>query len=252
MGGAFVAGATGYTGREVVRALRARGIGTVAHVRPDSARLESWRATFVALGAEVDVSPWTRGAMTDTLARHRPDVVFALLGTTRARGARAARSGGRETYESVDYGLTHLLLEATLAAAIRPRFVYLSSVGVAAGSRAPYLTWRWKLESELHASGLPYVIARPSFITGPDRAEPRPLERVGALLADAALTLAGALGARRLRERYRSTTAGVLAEALVRAGLDGGAPSVVLESEALWTTASPPAGAPAGPPRHRP
>ena len=34
----FVVGATGYTGREVVRLLREKRIPTVAHVRPDSPR----------------------------------------------------------------------------------------------------------------------------------------------------------------------------------------------------------------------
>ena len=48
---AFVAGATGYTGREVVRLLAERGVRTLAHVRPDSSSsaagrdLEGRRAT---------------------------------------------------------------------------------------------------------------------------------------------------------------------------------------------------------------
>ena len=40
---AFVAGATGFTGREVVRLLVERGVPAVAHVRPDSPRLEEWK-----------------------------------------------------------------------------------------------------------------------------------------------------------------------------------------------------------------
>src|SRR5262245_55763625 len=49
---AFVAGATGYTGNEVVSALRGRGIRTIAHVRPDSSSLERWRKSFEDIGAE--------------------------------------------------------------------------------------------------------------------------------------------------------------------------------------------------------
>ena len=40
---AFVLGATGFVGREVVRQLCTRGAGPVAHVRPDSKTLVGWR-----------------------------------------------------------------------------------------------------------------------------------------------------------------------------------------------------------------
>src|SRR5215217_2597869 len=83
---AFVAGATGYTGREVVRALVARGVRAVAHVRPDSPRLAEWRERFGEVGADVDATPWEEPAIRAALARWRPTHVFALLGTTRERG----------------------------------------------------------------------------------------------------------------------------------------------------------------------
>ena len=81
----FVAGATGYTGREVVRRCAELGAETVAHVRPDSARIHEWERRFGALGARVDATPWELQAMCATLVRLRPTHVFALLGTTRAR-----------------------------------------------------------------------------------------------------------------------------------------------------------------------
>jgi hypothetical protein len=59
------------------------------------------------------------------------------------------------------------------------------------------------------------VIARPSFIVG-DRDEGRPGERAASLAGDGLLALAGALGARRTRDRYRSTSPDVLASALIR------------------------------------
>ena len=55
---AFVAGATGYTGRAVVRELTDRGLECIAHVRPDSPRLEEWRRVFTAMGATFDCTPW--------------------------------------------------------------------------------------------------------------------------------------------------------------------------------------------------
>jgi uncharacterized protein YbjT (DUF2867 family) len=226
---AFVAGATGYVGREVVRALRERGVDTVAHVRPDSSRLDDWRQRFEALGAAVDTTAWEPDAMAATMARLEPSVVFALLGTTRKR---ARRSGDpNEGYETVDYGLTRLLVDA--AAGTGARFVYLSSAGVSDRSRSAYLSARAKAEQAVRASGLPFVIARPSFITGPDRDDGRPGERVGAAVADGALAIAGIFGARKLRARYRSTSNLTLADALVRLALDPDAANSVVESEGL-------------------
>lgn len=230
---AFVAGATGYTGREVVRVLAGRGVRTLAHVRPDSERLAGWRERFTALGAELDTTPWQRTAMAARLAELAPTHVFALLGTTRKRAGAAAAHGRDETYEAVDYGLSKLLIDALVDARLRPRFVYLSAAGASPRARGAYMQARWRVEEALRASGLPYTIARPSFITGADRDEDRPGERVGAALTDGFLTLASALGGRRLAARYRSTTNTVLATALVTCALDPAAENTVLESEAL-------------------
>jgi uncharacterized protein YbjT (DUF2867 family) len=214
-GSAFVAGATGYTGRAVVAELRRRGIATVAHVRPDSSSLGRWRAQFEAAGAVVDTTPWDENALADTLARVAPQTVFALLGTTRARGR---QSGGRDTYETVDYGLSAMLLRAVQRSVPRARFIYLSSAGVGPSARGEYLRVRWRVEQELRASGIPWTIARPAFITGPDREDSRPLERVAGSAIDAALRLAGTFGARGLRDRYSSLTAAELARGLVSFG----------------------------------
>jgi nucleoside-diphosphate-sugar epimerase len=238
---AFVAGATGYVGQALVRRLARGGHRAVAHVRPDSPRLADWRRRLDAVvGAEVDATPWEEAAMTATLARLRPDAVFALLGTTRRRGAAAARGGGdpaRESYEAVDYGLTALLVRAAGRAAAdtghRPRVVYLSSVGVGPSARGAYLQVRWRMEQELRAAGLPWVVARPSFITGPDREEDRPAERIGAAVTDALLAPVGWLGGRRLADRYRSTTADALAAALERLARDPAAAGRVVEGDGL-------------------
>lgn len=236
-GPGFVAGATGYVGRQVAPALRDRGVDAVAHIRPESPQLAAWRPRFAGLGVSVDTTPWDEAALTETLRRLRPAAVFALLGTTRARGRAAAQRGAAETYESVDYGLSALLLRAARAAAaatgVAPRFVYLSSAGVSGDTRNPYLAVRWRLEEELRASGLPFTIARPSFITGPDRDESRPAERAGAAVADAALRVAALFGAHRLQARWRSITGRELAEALVRLAFDPAAAGRVVTGEGL-------------------
>lgn len=229
MKSAFVAGATGYTGREVSRQLAATGVRAWAHVRPDSRQLDEWKTRFGAMGAQVDTTPWDEAAMTDTLKRLQPDVVFALLGTTRHRMSKDPVS----TYEAVDYGLTALLMRACVKAGHKPRFVYLSSAGLRPNPRNPYFAVRWRLEQELKSSGLPYTIARPSFITGPDREESRTGERVGAKAIDIALGAAALIGMRKLAARYRSTTGPVLAAALVRLAGDRSAAGRIVESEDL-------------------
>jgi nucleoside-diphosphate-sugar epimerase len=228
MGIAFVAGATGYTGREVVRIAVERGVETVAHVRPDSPELDAWRKRFEAMGASVDTTPWDEVALTSRLAGLRPTMVFALLGTTRARG-RVENA----TYDTVDYGLSAMLRRAAAGVEPMPRFVYLSSAGVGASEprRGSYMHARWAIEKELLEGTMPHLIARPSFITGDDRDDARPGERIGSAIADGALAFVGAFGGKKLKERYRSTSNTALASALVRLALDGA--SGVVESEGL-------------------
>jgi uncharacterized protein YbjT (DUF2867 family) len=230
---AFVAGATGYTGREVVRDLRAHGVAAVAHVRPDSPRLAEWEARFQAHYAVVDNTAWELDALQDTLDRWQPTHIFALLGTTRSRARKARKQGRADSYETVDYGLTAMLLRAQLLTGRVARFIYLSSIGVNAKTRNPYLSVRWRVESELRESSLPYVIARPGFITGSDREEFRFSERALAVASDALFNVAGAFGARRLRARLLSLTGPQLASALVHAALDERRTNVVLDAAQL-------------------
>ena len=230
---AFVAGATGYTGREVVQCLVGRGVRAVAHVRPDSPSLAEQRARFEAMGAEVDATPWEPVALAGAFARIEPTVVFALLGTTKRRARAAEERGSVETYETVDYGLTAMLIEAAAGAKKRPRFVYLSSAGVTETTTNAYLQARARVERLLRDRGLAYRVARPSIITGEDREDDRPLERAGATALNGALSVVAALGGKKLRDRYASTDAKTLAAALVRIGLTDGASGRIYESEDL-------------------
>ena len=219
---AFVIGATGLVGRAVVAELRERGIETVAHVRPDSSRLDEWRRRFADRGARVETTPWDSAAMSATLRTHAPTIVFALLGTTRARAA-ALRDEGEdatnETYEAVDYGLTAIALRAAEAMEVAPRFVYLSSLGADARSRFAYNRARGRIEEHLADSTLPYTVVQPSIIVG-DRDEARPGETLSKHAIDTAVAIAGAFGAKTTRARYRSITAELLAGHLVEIALD--------------------------------
>lgn len=219
---AFVAGATGFVGRQVVAQLAARDRKVIAHVRPDSSQLESWRARFTEMGAEPDTTSWQLGPFTERLRELAPSHLFLCLGTT-ARRAKTDRLAG-DPYETIDYGLTKLAVDAATAAhaaapQVAPRLVYLSSIGADPRARSRYLSWRGKAEEAVRAGGLPWVIARPSVITESAvsaRDDRRPAERTAAVVGDCGLAVLGALGARRLRARYRSTTPEVLAAALIR------------------------------------
>ncbi len=219
---AIVFGATGLTGRHVVELLAKQGTRVIAHVRPDSARLAEWTARFTALGAQVSSAPWTRDGIAALLAAEKPALVFGLLGTTQARvkqAAKAGRDASKETYDAVDVGLTELAIAACRALEPRPRFVYLSSVGTSETAAGSYLQARARVERTLRESGVPYTIARPSFIVG-ERDEPRALEKLSAPLVDGLLGVLGAVGARSVRDRYRSITGQHLARALVTLALD--------------------------------
>ncbi len=140
---------------------------------------------------------------------------------------------GAADYMAVDYGLTSMLIKAAAGCGGNPRFVYLSAMGVGPNARGEYYRARYKAESELIESGLPYTIIRPAFITGPDRDEFRPGEKFVAGLLDAGLTVAGAFGGRKLKRRLKSIDAKSLAEAIVRHAIDPEAQNKILGPEHL-------------------
>lgn len=214
---AIVFGATGLTGRFVVSHLVKRGVRVIAHVRPDSSRLSEWTDRFTKEGAELSSAAWTKDAVDALVAKESPTLVFGLLGTTQARVRDAARNGrdaSKETYDAVDVALTEMAIAACRAAATKPRFVYLSSVGTSDTAAGSYLQARARVERTLRESGVPYTIARPSFIVG-ERDTPRALEKVSAPIVNGLLGVLGAVGAKDLRDRYRSITGEELAKALV-------------------------------------
>ncbi len=212
---AFVLGATGFVGREVVRQLCVRGTKTIAHVRPDSSKVDAWRTSFGELGATVDTTPWDAKALAARIRELDPAQIYILIGTTRGKAKADAIEGN--IYEKVDLGLTQLTVVAATASERTPRLVYLSSVGADATARSAYLKARGQAEDVIRASNLPWVIARPSIITG-DRDDGRLGEKAAGVVGDGLLAVAGLFGGKKVRDRYRSTTPDVLASALIRIG----------------------------------
>jgi NADH dehydrogenase len=212
---ALVLGATGFVGREVVRQLCVRGAHTVAHVRPDSKSLAEWRGKLAALGATVDTTPWATPAFAARLRELDPAQIYILIGTTRSRARADAVDGN--IYEAVDLALTRIAVDAARASERRPRLIYLSSVGADPEARSAYLAARGRAEQVVTGAGLPWIIARPSIITGV-RDDGRLGERGAAVVGDGLLAVARVLGGKKLRDRYRSTSPDVLASALIRFG----------------------------------
>ena len=230
---AFVAGATGYTGRAVVDALCAQGIDTIAHVRPNSPSRDDHQARFEALGAQLDFTPWDPEGIAASLKAHQPTLVFCLLGTTRRRVAEERRAGGPGlTYQAVDYGMTMMVVRGAEALSNPPRVIYLSAAGVKPSRPGSYYHARWQVEEALKASSLPWTIAQPYFITGSDREERRPAERMAGIVFDGLLCLGGA----RARRRWSSLTAPELARGLVRHALDPNGASRVVAAADLRDT----------------
>ena len=211
---AFVLGATGFVGREVVRQLCVRATPTVGHVRPDSMQLQDWRKRFAKLGATIDTSPWDPEMLALGLEKARATELYILIGTTRSRAK--ADNIDRDIYERVDYGLTKIAVAAAQQMqGDKPRLIYLSGLGANAEARGAYMRARGKAEDAVRNSGLPWAIARPAIITG-ERDEKRSGERAAAVIGDGLLAFAAALGGKRLQARYKSTTPDVLAAALIR------------------------------------
>ncbi|HEY4243405.1 MAG TPA: NAD(P)H-binding protein [Kofleriaceae bacterium] len=232
-GGAFVFGATGFVGREVVRQLCARGTQVRAHVRPDSSQLAEWRKTFGDQGALVDTAAWDPAALSARLGTARPAQLYILIGTTRKKARTDSVQG--DIYEAVDLGLTQIAVDAArtavAAGAPAPRIVYLSSLGADPKARSAYLRARGKAEAAVTTSGLPWVIARPSIITG-ERDDSRAGERTAAVVGDGLLSALRLVGAKGLAAKYRSTTPDILAAALIRLA-DAPAHDLIADGAAL-------------------
>ncbi len=225
----LVTGATGYTGRHVIEQLCSLQRPTIAHIRPGSSSLETCRPQFESQGADVKVCPWTIEDFEALLSDVRPDHLYYLVGTTRERDR---QSDEDLSYQAIDYGLLEIIVQASFRVGLRPRLIYLSAMGVKESARTAYYRARWRAEELVRGSDLPYIIARPGMITGPDRPESRPMERLGGWLANGVGAALNVVGASTLSRRYRATDGRELATALVHWAAHPNPPKI-LEAEDL-------------------
>lgn len=151
---AFVAGATGFTGRALAHQPVVNDVALTLQVRPGSSSRQKLgdddRVAEVALDDRVALVAALEGV----------DAVVQLIGTVRAR------FDATTSYESVDYGTTVALVEAAKRAGVE-HFVLLSSVGAGMGLGS-YLAWKKKTEQLVRDSGLGFTILRPSYLAGDD------------------------------------------------------------------------------------
>ena len=197
----LVAGASGFVGRHLVARLLARGHDVRALARsprPDlvpGERVEWW-------AGDVTRPESLRGAAGDR------EVVFHLVGVARERG--------EETFRRVHVeGTRNLLAEARRAGA--RRFILVSVTG-ARGDGSPFFRSKHQAESEVVASGLPYVIFRPSIIYGPGD---QFTSALALLLRRLPVFPVLAVGSLRLQPVAVEDVADALAQAAERSDLEG-------------------------------
>jgi uncharacterized protein YbjT (DUF2867 family) len=148
----FVTGATGFVGPRVANAIVDAG----HEVRVLERKPGSWQRAGIRCQEAV------QGDVTDPESLRRGfegvDAVVHLV---------AIRQGGPQQFERVMIGGTRSLIEAAKRAGIR-RFVLMSALGTTQETKdlVPYYNAKWTEEQDVKASGLEYVVFRPSFIFG--------------------------------------------------------------------------------------
>ena len=147
----LVTGATGFVGRNVVKALRTRGKGVrcLVHTHSRENVVTDYRVE-VAHGDILDPTS-LREAMKGV------DAVVHLVAIIREKG--------RQTFDLINRGGTESVVQAAREAGVR-HFVHMSAIGVREDPGYPYLFSKWQGEQAVINSGLTYTILRPSIQFG--------------------------------------------------------------------------------------
>jgi uncharacterized protein YbjT (DUF2867 family) len=148
----LVTGATGFVGPAVANAIVDAG----HEVRVLERKPGSWSKAGIRCQEAV------QGDMTDPESLKRAvagvDVVVHLV---------AIRQGKPEEFQRIMVEGARSLVAAAKEAGVK-RFVLMSALGVTPETKdlVPYYSSKWQQERDLEASGLEYVIFRPSFVFG--------------------------------------------------------------------------------------
>lgn len=206
---AWLAGGSGLVGGELLRLLLAdpsfaKVVSVGRRTLPiDDPKLEQAKVDFTA------------PASFESLAA--PASAFCCLGTT------IKKAGSQAAFRAVDHDAVVAFARAAKAKGARV-FVHVSSLGADVHARSFYALVKGETEAAVEALGFESVYAlRPSILDG-ERAESRPLERVG-------LAFARALGP--VLGKYRPTAAAAVAAAMVAKAAAHEPGAHVIEADAI-------------------
>ena len=152
-----VAGGTGFVGGAIASALHAQGetVIVLTH-RPESAS--------AALPDGVAVR---RGDVADERSLAAAfDGVDALVISLAFPNSPMEQPRLGRTFEAVDATGTERLVAAAVAADVR-RIVYISGAGAAPDAPRSWFRAKWRAETAVRRSGIPYTIIRPTWVYGP-------------------------------------------------------------------------------------
>lgn len=152
----LVAGATGKTGKHMVKHLLAEGYAVRALVRNEEKAINMFGDTV-----EIRVADITDAAAVMSATRGVQHVLSAIG---------SAAPAGPNSPEFVDYGGVKNLIEASVAAGV-DQFVMVSSMGATKKDHplnkrfGNVMVWKLKGEDLLRASNIAYTIVRPGGLT---------------------------------------------------------------------------------------
>ena len=223
----WICGATGFCGTGVIQtilsqnhlltALQAQKDQVFAHLRKDSPHAQQfdqkpeWQNAIACHELMIVKENWDE-KLEAVFEEVQPDVVFCALGTTQKRAKREKTS-----YETIDRDLTLKILamcEKQAKTAKAPLVIYVSAMGIEWARWSRYLQMRADVEKAIIASGLPYVILRPGFLTGPTRDDFRLVEKIGGQLSESLADLFHIAGLDRAANQSRPISAEIMGGAV--------------------------------------
>ena len=152
-----VAGGTGFVGGAIASELNARGetVIVLSH-RPDRASAGLPDAVAVRRADATDER---------SLAAAFDGVDALVISLAFPNSPMESPRLGR-TFEAVDAAGTERLVAAAAAAGVR-RVVYISGAGAAPDATRTWFRAKWRAETAVRQSGIPYTIIRPTWVYGP-------------------------------------------------------------------------------------
>ena len=152
-----VAGGTGFVGGAIVAELDRRGQRVVVLTHRPGRALRRTPPQVEIRAADVTSPDSLAGAL---------DGVDALVISLAFPGLPVENRRRGWTFENVDAGGTESLVAAARQRGVG-RLLYISGAGAAPGAARHWFRAKWRAETAVRASGIPYTIIRPTWVYGP-------------------------------------------------------------------------------------